>query len=542
MHAPVKFLLVDDLEGNLLALEALLQQEGLEILKACSGTEALELLLVHDVALAIVDVQMPGMDGFELAELMRGTERTRRVPIIFLTAGAIDEQRRFRGYDAGAVDFLFKPVNPHILRSKAEVFFELYRQRQEVARQREELRARAEENARLLEESRRTTRELQEADRRKDEFLAMLAHELRNPLAPILTAVAVLRARGPADPQLQRQREIIKRQAEHMARIVADLLEVSRISRGNLTLQSETLNLVETVRSCVDDYRLGLENSGVRVDADLPQEPLIVQGDRVRLCQAVGNLLNNAGKFTTSGDRICVGVRKEVKGDLEQAVVSVRDTGAGIPAELLPTIWESFVQGRQDLARTTGGLGLGLALVKGIVEMHGGAIAASSAGPGQGAEFTISLPLLPTPPPTPASSRPPAAREAPGRRGEGRRVLIIEDNRDAAETLQELLGIEGYEVRLAFSGQEGVEAARAWSPHLILCDIGLPGMNGYGVAEALRRDRRTQGTRLVAISGYSQPEDVERGRAAGFDAYLPKPVDPEVLMSIAAGETIHEPR
>lgn len=528
-HLPVKCLIVDDLEENLFALEALLRQDGLEILKARSGTEALELLLLHDMALAIMDVQMPGMDGFELAELMRGMERTRRVPIVFLTAGGVDEQRRFRGYEAGAVDFLFKPVNPHILRSKAEVFFELYRQRQEVDRQREELRVTAEENARLLAESRRTTEALQEADQRKNEFLAMLAHELRNPLGPILNAVAVLQARGAGDSVLERQGAVIKRQAGHMARLVADLLDVSRITRGTLTIQAETVDLVEVVRGCVSDYREGLETAGVRVVILVPEGPLQMHGDRVRLCQAIGNLVNNAGKFTPVGGQILVQLRPE---GAERALVTVRDTGAGISPETLPRIWESFVQGEQDMARTRGGLGLGLALVKTIVEKHGGSVSAFSAGLGEGAEFTLALPLVTgdAPAHAPAASTP----AEPERRG--RRVLVIEDNRDAAETIQELLELDGHEVRLTFSGPEGIEAARTWNPDLVLCDIGLPGMNGYQVAERLREDPLTCDLRLVALSGYAQPEHRVQSHAAGFNDHIAKPVDPDKLLQLLREE------
>ena len=522
---PVKCLLVDDLQENLFALEALLRQPGLEILQARSGTDALELLLQHEVALAILDVQMPEIDGFELAELMRGMERTRRVPIIFLTAGALDQQRQFRGYDAGAVDFLFKPIEPHILRSKAEIFFELYRQRQE-------LRATAQENARLLEESRRTMEALQEADRRKNEFLAMLAHELRNPLGPIRNAIAVMQATGPADPLIERQRAIIKRQAEHMTRLVADLLDVSRVTRGTLAVQHQPLELVETVRSCASDYRHGLEAAGIHVELSLPERHLLIRGDRVRLCQAIGNLIGNAGKFTPANGRITVSLREELQAGGERAVVTVRDTGAGIPAETLPRIWESFVQGEQDMARAQGGLGLGLALVKGIVEMHGGTVAATSDGPGKGAEFTLTLPLLPDEE-APAELPLTAAAEMSFSPETGnRRVLVIEDNRDAAETIQELLELGGHEVRLTFSGPEGIEVARDWQPDMVLCDIGLPGMNGYEVAVKLREEPVTRDLHLVALSGYAQPEHLARGQSAGFDAHLAKPVDPEELLRL----------
>ncbi len=271
--SPVYFLLVDDLEENLIALEALLKKDGLVLLKARSGTQALELLLKHDVALALVDIQMPGLDGFELAELMRGTERTRRVPIIFLTAGNADQKRRFKGYEAGAVDFLQKPIEPDVLRSKAEVFFALYRQRQEVALQRDELKAATEENIRLLEESRKYAEALKEADRRKDEFLAVLAHELRNPLAPVKNAAEILRLSGADDKVRNSAREIIERQISHMSRLIDDLLDVARIARGKIELRKSSADLVAIVRNTSEDYRLPLSADFGVAGSGLPDHP-----------------------------------------------------------------------------------------------------------------------------------------------------------------------------------------------------------------------------------------------------------------------------
>ncbi len=372
---------------------------------------------------------------------------------------------------------------------------------------------------------------VREASRRKDEFLAMLAHELRNPLGPILNSVAVLRARGSADPVLERHREVIRRQVEHMARLVSDLLDVSRINRGKLSLQREILDLAASARSCVEDYQEELEHRGIAVRLELPSEPVCVYGDHVRLCQALGNLLGNAGKFTPAGGRITVALHTDRVENEERAVITVTDTGAGISPEILPTIWDSFVQGKQDMARSGGGLGLGLALVKGVVEMHGGTVSAASAGPGQGAEFTFTLPrttgvesVRPSPPQVLPEPALPVAADC--------RILIIEDNRDAAETLGELLSDEGYEIRLALDGVSGVEIARDWSPHAVLCDIGLPGMDGYSVAKALRQEAATAEACLVAISGYAQAEDADRGRRAGFDRYLAKPVDPETLLKL----------
>ena len=283
---PVYFLLVDDLEENLLALEALLRREDLVMLKAKSGPEALELLLKYEVALALLDVQMPGMDGFELAEHMRSTERTRRVPIIFLTAGASDWQRRFRGYEAGAVDFLQKPLETDILRSKANVFFELYRQQQQLAWQRDELSQYAEA--------------LKEADKRKDEFLATLAHELRNPLAPIRNGLHILRMSPKADVA-DKVRDMMDRQVTHLVRLIDDLLDVSRVSQGKIDLRIEKTTLQSVLQSALEASRPLIDAGGHTLTVDIPETPIWLEADLTRLAQVTSNLLNNAGKIYTPG-------------------------------------------------------------------------------------------------------------------------------------------------------------------------------------------------------------------------------------------------
>jgi signal transduction histidine kinase len=285
---PVSFLLVDDLEENLLSLEALLRRDGLVLLKARSGDEALELLLKHDVALALVDVQMPGLSGFDLAELMRGNDRTRHVPIIFVTAGNADSQRRFRGYEAGAVDFIHKPIEPDIIRSKADVFFELHRQRQQIAAQRDELKARS--------------AALEEADRRKDEFLATLAHELRNPLAPLRHGIDVLR-RKPDGDSAEDIRAMMDRQLTQMVRLIDDLLDVSRISQGKIELRRERLQAAEIVRLALEASRPLIESHGHRLTVDVPDAAIWLDADLTRMAQVLGNLLNNAAKYTPEGGR-----------------------------------------------------------------------------------------------------------------------------------------------------------------------------------------------------------------------------------------------
>ncbi len=526
---PVYFLLVDDLEENLLALEGLLRREGLVLLKARSGAEALELLLKYDMALALVDVQMPGMNGFELAELMRGTVRTQRVPIIFLTAGNADRQRRFRGYEAGAVDFLHKPLEPDILRSKAQVFFDLYLQRQEVTRQRDELKVATEENARLLNESRQYADKLRDADRRKDEFLAMLAHELRNPLGPVRNAVEILRLRGQDEKAVATAGEIISRQVGHMARLVDDLLDVARIANGRVQIRAERCDLAEIMRNTAEDYRPSLNENGITLAVEIENRAMPLIGDPTRMAQIIGNLLHNAGKFTSRGGR--VDVRAAIEPDNRWAVVSVRDTGMGMTSAVLARLFEPFSQADQDLDRSRGGLGLGLALVKGLIELHGGTVSAESEGSGKGARFILRIPLT-LPAATMAKS--PTAKPSEGKtlaRSAGkRRILIVEDNRDAAKTLQLLLSLHGHEVDVAFDGRSGLDKARTFRPDVLISDLGLPGeLDGYAVARAVRAEPELAGVYLIALSGYGQEDDRRRAKEAGFEQHLVKPVDPTSL-------------
>ncbi|MBN9120704.1 MAG: response regulator [Planctomycetes bacterium] len=523
--APVHFLLVDDLEENLIALDALLRRDGLVLLKARSGREALELLLAHEVALALIDVQMPEMDGFELAELMRGTERTRRVPIIFLTAGNPDQQRRFRGYEAGAVDFLNKPIEPHTLRSKADVFFELWRERQEVARQRDELKAATAENVRLLAEARRAADALREADRRKDEFLATLAHELRNPLAPLRNGLQILGlARSPETAT--RARAMMERQLGHMVRLVDDLLDISRVTSGKMRLRRELVEIRSVVESAVEASRPAIETGRHALAVKLPDERLWLRADPTRLAQVIGNLLTNAAKYTPDGGRVDVSVEREGG----HTVVRVTDTGVGIPADMLPRVFDLFTQVDRHLERAQGGLGIGLALVKRLVEMHGGAITAESPGPDRGSTFVVRLPLAAGDPVPQGVSNVPA--EAPVARA--RRVLVVDDNADAAESLSELLALSGHTTQTALGGPEALSVIAKLRPDLVLLDIGLPGMSGYEVARALRADPSCSELILVALTGWGSEEDRRRSAEAGFDYHLTKPVEREQLEGLLA--------
>jgi signal transduction histidine kinase len=532
--APVYFLLVDDREENLLALEALLRREGLVILKARSGPEALELLLKHDVALSLIDVQMPEMGGFELAELMRGTERTRRVPIIFVTAGMADHDRRFRGYEAGAVDFLYKPIEPDILRGKAAVFFDLYRQRQEVSRHRDELVAATAENNRLLLESQRYAQALKEADQRKDEFLAMLAHELRNPLTPIRNAAQIVQRSEATDEAVRHACEMMERQVNQMARLIDDLLDISRINRGKIELRRERVELGPVIKHAVEAVRPLTQERQQELILKLPPEAIYLDADSTRLAQIVGNLLNNASKFTDKGGRIIIAA-EEIGNEV---TIRVADTGIGIAKDELHRIFDLFAQIDTSLERSQNGLGIGLTLVKTLSEMHGGNVAVDSAGLGRGSEFVVSLPVANK------NSRPLTAQKSADRlpATQKHRILVVDDNRDAATSLAALLKIVGQETHIAFDGMEAVAAAELIRPEVVVMDIGLPKLNGYEAARQIRQQSWGAELVLIALTGWGQDEDRRKSTEAGFSGHLVKPVDVAALLKMISELTPSQSR
>ena len=367
---------------------------------------------------------------------------------------------------------------------------------------------------------------LVEADRLKNEFLAMLSHELRNPLAPILNSVYILeKSRAGWRASRRAPARSSNGKPVHMTRLIDDLLDVTRISRGKIRLQRERVDLGRIVRGTAEDQREIFLRNGIELHVSVVSEPLFVDGDPTRIAQMIGNLLQNAAKFTHQGGHTYLSL---APGDDGQALVQVRDDGAGIQPELLARLFEPFVQADRTLDRSRGGLGLGLALVKGLVELHGGTVSAKSEGPGKGALFTLRLPLG-----APAKhqlAHPPA--EQP--RSSVRRVLVIEDNADAAQSLKEALELGGHVVEVALLGETGIERSRTFLPDVIVCDIGLPGLDGYSVAEAIRADPALRTIRLVALTGYAGPDDIERSRAAGFDHHLAKPPDMAQLERVLA--------
>jgi CheY-like chemotaxis protein len=364
---------------------------------------------------------------------------------------------------------------------------------------------------------------LRQADRQKDEFLAMLSHELRNPLAPIRNAVEIMRLLGSKESALVEAQDIVERQLTHLVRLVDDLLDVSRITRGKVHLKMEPIEIARVIAAAVEGSRPLLVSRGHDFEVRLPAEPLRVQGDMTRLAQVVGNLLNNAAKYTEDGGQVRLIVQREGV----EVAVRVQDTGVGIDPEVLPGLFELFTQADQTIDRAQGGLGIGLALVRRLVEMHGGRVQAFSQGLGQGSEFVLFLPLLSRAPASDPSE--PPDKILPGRAR--LQILVVDDNVDAAETMAILLRLLGHEVNAVHDGYAALEAVALSVPQVVLLDIGLPGLDGYEVCRRLRQGFLKQGV-IVAMTGYGQDDDRKRSQKAGFDAHLVKPVDPTELQSL----------
>jgi PAS domain S-box-containing protein len=384
------------------------------------------------------------------------------------------------------------------------------------------------ERKRLEQELRQRLADLAEADRQKNEFLAMLAHELRNPLAPMRNALHLMRLPGAEVTMVAQARDMMERQMHHLVRLVDDLLDVSRIIRGNIELRKEPVDLAVAVSRAVETAQPVVEAQGHHLAVSLAEQPVWVEGDLIRLSQVIANLLTNAAKYTDKAGRITVKLEREDG----EAVVRVRDTGVGIPPDLQPRIFDLFVQGDRTLARSQGGLGIGLTLVKRLVEMHAGTIAVASAGVGQGSEFTVRLPAL-------SDGQGSGAAGVAGERARvtdalRKRVLVVDDNVDAAESIAMILRVSGYDVRCVYDGPSVLPAARAYRPDVVVLDIGLPGLNGYDVARGLREQPEFKRTPLVAVTGYGQEEDRQRSHEAGFDYHLTKPVDPDALQAFVA--------
>jgi signal transduction histidine kinase/DNA-binding response OmpR family regulator len=375
----------------------------------------------------------------------------------------------------------------------------------------------------------RLYRDIQEGNRRKDEFLAMLAHELRNPLAPIRNAAQLLRMAGPSESEREWALDVIDRQAGHLARLVDDLLDVARITRGKINFQPVLADASVVAASAIETSGPLIRSRGHELSIDLPDERLWVTADPTRLAQVLSNLLNNAAKYTPEGGRVELSVAAEAG----RVVFAVRDTGVGIPHDMLGGIFDLFTQVDRTLDRAQGGLGIGLTLVKRLVELHGGVVEAASEGPGRGSTFYVRLPAAEAPArPAHAGT---AVNGSPPLQAGRLQVLLVDDNRDAADALAALLRATGYKVEVFHDGPSALRAIAGALPDVVLLDIGLPGMDGYEIARAIRRMPGADGTLIVAVTGYGQEDDYDRSRDAGFDDHLVKPVDPDALMGLLAG-------
>jgi signal transduction histidine kinase len=530
----VSILMVDDQPAKLLAYEAMLGELGENLIKASNADEALAILLREEVTVVLMDVSMPDVDGFELAALIRAHPRFEKTAIIFVSGVYLSDVDKVKGYASGAVDYVSVPVIPEILRAKVRVFTELYRRKREADRLNQELEQRVAERTADLEASTakqvELTSKLLEADKRKDEFLALLGHELRNPLAPLRNAIAIMRMKQHPDPELKWSCDLIERQTEQLTRLVDDLLDVSRISQGKIRLRPETVDLKTIVHAAVETSRPVIDLRRHELTLSLPEEPVRLMGDPARLSQIIANLLINAAKFQAIGGRITLTVA-QADGNVE---IRIRDRGIGIDPDRLGSVFDLFVQASHAPDLAPGGLGVGLSLVKKLVEMHEGTVDVTSEGPGRGAEFIVRLPCLDDA--LAAQGVASFAASFGVEPAAPRRILIVEDNRDVAESLATLLTLMGNEVRVAHDGQSALEMAREARPSLLLLDIGLPGMDGYEVCRAARA-RGLDDVQIIAMTGFGQERDRQRAMDAGFDAFASKPVRVDQLM-----ELINAPR
>ncbi|MBB3223618.1 response regulator [Pseudoduganella umbonata] len=495
-HDPV-ILNVDDTDAARYAKTRILQRAGFRVLEAGSGAEALRMAHEASPDLVLLDTKLPDINGFEVCRQLKQDPLTAMVLVLQTSASYLSSPDKVRALDSGADNYLFEPIEP------------------------EELVA----NVRALLRLGRVERELRDVDRRKDEFLAILAHELRNPLGPIRNAVELLRSLDPhSSPAQENARRVILRQTDHMVRLVDDLLDVSRISQGKITLRRAQVELCGLLRSAAETAEPNIAARQHVLTVKLPDHEIWVDGDSVRLTQVVGNLLNNAAKFTAPGGRIALAACLE--GD--EAVIRVTDNGIGIPAEQAETIFDLFAQAGHSPDRVQDGLGIGLSLVRTLVNLHGGDVSVHSEGTGEGSTFEVRLPTLPR---TPAADESdcivPAA--APARPADAHRILVVDDNVDSAEIVAALLQFTGHEVHMAHDGASAIEAALRLRPDVVFLDIGLPDMSGVDVAATLRTYPELEKTVLIALTGYGQDKDRMGAMAAGFNHHLTKPVNMETL-------------
>ncbi|MCA9651658.1 MAG: response regulator [Myxococcales bacterium] len=545
---PSDVLVVDDDPSNLAAIEEMLRELGVRVTASRSGEECLRHLVHHRFAVVLLDINLPGLSGFETARLIRSREHSRHVPIIFITAQSQEEQQIRRGYELGAVDYLFKPVVPEVLRAKVKVFVELRNRTEEAARQAERLREaerteairrlqierrrwEADELRRQVEQQRLINDELSKLDRRKDEFIALLAHELRNPLVPLVTGLHLIESREPEDPVIVEVRERMARQVAHLERLVGDLLDFARIGAGRLELDLDRIDLRAVVERACEMCRDEIARRGQVLVVEGPPEPVEVRADLVRMTQVVSNLLNNASRYSEGGDRIWMRWGAEDG----EAFLRVTDEGRGIAPEFIDHVFDTFARERRE----GGGLGLGLALVRELVDEHGGTVEAASDGPGHGSEFVVRLPTLDA---RRSSASPPRPR-SPTPIRVPLRVVLVEDHADIRDLVARLVESWGHSVvGVAGTGAEAIECMLRERPDVAVVDIGLPDIDGYEVARRVCHELGLFRPGLVAMSGYGQEQDVRRAHAAGFDLHLVKPPDPGELCDAIEQAHMGRPR
>jgi signal transduction histidine kinase len=554
LRKPVNILVVDDRDENLMAVEAVLDDPNYRLVRARSGREALKEVLDQDFALILLDVVMPGVDGYETATLIRERPRSRQTPIIFLTANDWGSQHVFRGYTVGAVDYLVKPVPADVLRSKVAVFVELFNRQEALRLGHEQLektiaertreladanvalsaeieeRAKIErERVQLLRREQAARLEAERANRLKDEFLATLSHELRTPLNAIMGWAHVLGQSSHDRDTVQRASTVIKQNAASQSQLIDDILDVSRIVGGRLVLDTQLVDLHNVIDDAIDSLMPAASAKVIHVTRNLDKTIKVI-GDRDRLQQIVWNLVSNALKFTPKGGRVEVGLT-DVDGD---AQIAVTDTGIGISAEFLPFVFDRFRQADSSMSRRHSGLGLGMAIVRHLVELHGGTVSVESAGENQGTTFRLRLArhtgAAPELPATPFRSQPEQTAEVDLEHLTGVHVLIVEDDTDSRNVLAVLLQRLGAIVEAVSSAKDAFERVSQRRPDVMVSDIGMPDEDGYSLIRRVRQMNGVPKLPAIALTAYARKQDAEAALGAGYDCHLPKPVAPADLI------------
>jgi signal transduction histidine kinase len=554
VRKPVNILVVDDRDENLMAVEAVLSDPSYRLVRARSGREALKEVLDQDFALILLDVVMPGVDGYETATLIRERPRSRQTPIIFLTANDWGAQHVFRGYTVGAVDYLVKPVPADVLRSKVAVFVELFNRQEALRIAQEELektiaertrelaatnvalsaeieeRAKIErERVQLLRREQAARLEAERANRLKDEFLATLSHELRTPLNAIMGWAHVLGQSSHDRDTVLRASSVIRQNASSQSQLIDDILDVSRIVGGRLVLDTSLVELHAVIDDAIESLMPAAAAKSIQVGRNLDREIRMI-GDRDRLQQVVWNLVSNALKFTPKGGRVEVAL-EDVDGD---AQISVADTGIGISAEFLPFVFDRFRQADSSMSRRHSGLGLGMAIVRHLVELHGGTVSVESGGENQGTTFRLRMArhtgAAPELPDAPVRSLPEELSETELEHLTGVHVLIVEDDTDSRNVLAVLLQRLGAIVEAVSSAKEAFDRVSHRPPDVLVSDIGMPDEDGYSLMRRVRQMGMARKLPAIALTAYARKQDAEAAAEAGYDCHLPKPVAPADLI------------